>query len=363
MALITNRLSVDTITKVNKVDFENKKDVIQNKPSVAAKQLGPTKEAANQAMVNDANPKHGIVSTPGNDLYNGITVTPNAKKINASESNVGRDKNLKPTLSLNDTLSTSNSDKPVLNKPQETKLDKMVKSKLVSLKKSYPGIDVSKLTPTIKNKIRSGLKSQVGSTIKSKFNLMGVLNNCSHTSNSQSSGGGSGELNNAVDVSLLNWLDCDSVVDFAMDVLDKTGMISAISGSIGKLGSNKVFDKIMLNKAIKDSMGSDAERNTSSIATKGDVDNVMTNLSSSNHTSNSSNSTYDNITGGLDSYDESWKRDDLGNVNYFRVKDNKFIGTSAQHKTENNFTMPDTPTNRVTTNTSDSLSMSILHQV
>ena len=359
MALITDRLNVDTITKINKVDFEDKKDTIKNKPSVAAKQLGPTKEAANKAMIDDANPKHGIVSTPGNDLYNGIVITPTTKKITSSENNIGRDKKLKSTLSLNSVLSSSDTNRSILNKSQEAKLDKMIKSKLTLSKKSHPGIDIPKLTPIIKNNVMSDLKSQIGSTIKSKSNLMDSLTNCFHMSDLQLSG----LLNGLIDMNLLNWLDCNSVVDFAKGVLDKTGMMGAISGSVSKLGSNKVFDKIMLNKAIKDSMGSNVERNTSSIVTKGDIDNVLANLSSSNHISNSSNSTYNNITSGLDSYDESWKKDDLGNVNYFRVKNNKFIGSSAQHKTENNFTMPSVATNTVTTNTSDSLLMSILHQI
>lgn len=363
MAIITKRLNVETITKLNQVSFENKKDSITNKASVGSQELSPSKTAANKAMVNNEHPKHGIVSSPTNALYNGSVTTPANKKELSSKTNVSRDSSLTPTVGIDSVLSNTSASKEnthsvTLSSLQNSKLDKMIHAKLTIAKTSHPGLDISALTPIIKGNVMSDLNSHVGSTIMSKNNLMSTLTSCFHM-------GGldiSGLLDFLTNKSLLNWLDCSSIEKFAKGVIDKSGMMSAISGSVGKIGSSKVYDKIMLNKAITDSMPEN-ERSVARVNTKGNIDNVMSNLSGTKKDATSSNYTYENITSGLDSYDPSWKTDSQGNTNYYRVKNNLFMGSIAVHKTENDFSMPTAPTNNVTTNSSSSLIMSILHKI
>ena len=363
MAIVTKRLNVDTITKLNEVSFENKKDAITNKASTGTQGLSASKAAANKAMVNNEHPKHGIVSSPTNAIYDGSVLTPASKKDSTSEANVSRNSSLKPTIGIDSILSkvkhdAENAHGVVLSSLQHSKLDKMIQTKLSIAKTTHPGLDTTALAPIIKSNVMSDLNSHVGSTIMSKNRLLSTLTNCFHL-------GGldiSLLLDFLTDKSLLNWLDCGSIDKFAKSVINKTGMMSAISGSVGEIGSHKVYNKIMLNKAINDSIPEN-ERAAASINTRGNIDNVMTNLSNTKRDATSSNYTYKNITNGLDTYDPSWKKDSRGNTNYYRVKNNLFMGSVAVHKTENNFTMPSKPTNSVVTGSSGDLMMSILHKV
>jgi len=355
MAIVPNRLDITTVTKLNKVDFEDKKDEI-SVTSPSKQQVGPTVEAA-KAMVNNEQPKHGIVSTEANSMFNGDKIVPANKKIKKSKNSLSKTDDL--TFSISDVLKKKGRQDNIfeLTPASDKKLDNMISIKLKDAKKKYPNLNTNDISKDVKSNVHKRLNSMISDTIKSKKNLIGSLKDCFSMNDLNLSF----NLENLIDLSILDSIDCAGIDKFIMGMGDIGKGIATLAKSMITPNSSKTVDKLLYSKILKESINEPGALIKANTSTKGTITKVLENLSNSNYKSNSNKSVTKDLYSSLDIYDPNWKKDDLGEVNYFKVKNNDFIIGNAVNYNENKFTMPTTPTNEVNTVLDESLSIAVIN--
>lgn len=357
MAITENRLNIDSVVKINKVDFESKKDFIANKSS--SEQLGPTNEAAKK-LVNNEVPKHGIVDSEANAVYGSDNSVPEVIKIDKSKTNLSPVVDKKNSAnSLTDVLLSDNKEPFFKLSPQSNiKLDKKIDIKLKDIKKRYPNLDTSKMAKDVKANVINSLSMSSGTAIKSKKNIVSSLEECIGLD----IGDIGFDLDFFIDASILDVLSCAGIKNFIDGISSISSGISAMVSSLIDTSSINKLDTLLTTKILKDTVSTDPT-NTAlvNIKTKGTINKVLDNLSKDNIKTNSTNCAQDDLIDSLNSYDPNWNKDDIGQVNYFRTKDNDLLIANSVKYNVNKVTIPTTPTNVVTSDFDASKTIAIIN--
>lgn len=217
----------------------------------------------------------------------------------------------------------------------------MVDGMINSQAKSYLG-DASGLV-SIPMCLISGVKrgllnslNKIGSTLSSKLSLSGLFNNklSSCMSKALVSAGNNNTVGTLTSSGIVsNYSNMDN--RFASNSLgtmvssgsiSNNSLLSGFSHSLSNGTDNNVENKLHLLNSVQDN---NDNQSLTSIYTKGNVDNVLSNLNNSQTVSNSPSSDYANVTKALDYVDPSWDKDSSGETNLYRATGNARLNTLA----------------------------------
>lgn len=222
-----------------------------------------------------------------------------------------------------------------------TARESMVDGMINSQAKSYLG-DVGSLV-SIPMCLISGVKrtllnslNKIGSTLSSKLSLSGLFNNklsscmskalvSAGTNNTVGTLTSSGIINNYS--SMDNRFASSALGNMiSLGSITSNNLLSGFSHSLSNGTDNNVENKLQLLNSVQDN---NTDQSLTSIYTKGNVDNILSNLSSSQTVSNSPSSDYASVTKALDYVDTSWDKDSSGETNLYRATGNARLNTLA----------------------------------
>lgn len=345
MAIEEDRIQLDTITKLNKLDFEEAgandattnttKPVdtslpksIQNKEDKKSILEKPTK--IEETPINKAlGTASDILCDTLDDLPEIIRIDKYAKSNNRKLEKINTKCTAGGTM-IDNLLTTFEPVKRLINilpLAKEGRLDEIIKNEM-SLYRQY-----NDNPEFLLNSIKSGLLKTVdsiGGSIKQKLHINEMLKTC-NAKNLNKYVNNTDYMSEITLAALLDMITCLGVTVMAKFLQEAIGfndsskkfLISSIYQTLKKDNDPNVEDKLLLLYTIK-SLDTDAI-STLEITTKGITDLVLENINNSKVKSSSPGSDYKNIISSLDALDSNWKKDDEGNTNYYRVKDNKRI--------------------------------------
>jgi len=204
--------------------------------------------------------------------------------------------------------------------------------------------------------VKMGLNKVTGVTgvpIKSKLNLDTSLSVCNPGVNATGSIEQDSLLSRSVLTSMIETVSClgpGYTVGFLEDVVEvndgtRFTILKSLKDSMVKDSDPDVEKKLLIAKSIREIDDVPAD----DVSTRGSTDKILDNVSKSKSTSNSPVSDYINLTTSLDSVDPTWDKDDEGNINYYRSKNNDRLNYLAGSYVENNYTADQVYDGNVTT--------------
>jgi len=386
MAIQDNRLRPDSIASLVRVDFNTKEEIVENTGTTSSTEPDSStildkKPNVNSSPVDEAqgihkasaNNKYGPRANMSKGIKTKLANTSNAREFKVSEIDLRggpyADGVSVSTPAIDKFLETNtgiDTNHDILSSSVNDKLDGLIRVELGDINLSRYGLNNLDISNSVKSKLVSSISGFSGTSILNKLSLDSLLNDCFRSGFNYNIGDFS-FLANLVNSSLLDSISCGSIetaIGFVTDQMGDTpegryNMMGNIKSSLNKNNDGDVGNKLLLTKIIMDKAESDDERNLLSIQSRGITKTVLTNLDDSDYGTNSTNSDYINITEGLDALDPNWKKDELGEVNYFKVSNNGKMNDLATSRVANKHDIPETLGGPVETKIDDSLGIVI----
>lgn len=226
--------------------------------------------------------------------------------------------------------------------------ENMVDTMITSQAKSYFG-DASGIVSVpmcLITDVKRGLLNslnKVGSSLSSKLSLANLFNLklSSCMSRALATAGNNNTVGKLTSSSMVNnYSTMDS--NFAAQSLggmvnsgsiSNNMLLSGFSHSLSNGADNNVENKLYLLNSVQEN---NSNQSLTSVYSKGNVENVLSNLSGSTYISNSPSSDYTQISKSLDYVDSSWDKDTTGATNLYRSVGNERLTTLASAKTNTN---------------------------
>jgi multidrug efflux pump subunit AcrB len=387
MAIQNNRLTAESIASLVKVDFDTKEESVAattssetstaNTPSSLDKKPNVTtspSDAAQGIHKADANTKYSDTSGMSKIVKTKQAIKSNDRKFDSGNKLLTPiSSNLKPTTPIIDNyLENTKVLKPthdILSSKVSSKLDNIVKVELGNVKLGTYGLTQYDIANNVKAKLVTSIGGSVGATNLTKLSIDNLINDCFRGGFGYNIGD-SDFLSMLVTSAFLDMISCSGVANAIAMIKEMMGttaegrylMLGSIKNSLNKNNDAEVVNKLLLTKVIIDEAESDKERDALSIQSRGITKNVLKNLNNSNYRTNSTSSDYKNITEGLDALDPNWKKDEDGNDNYYKVKNNSKLSNLARSDLSNRYDPPATLGGPVTTNIDTSLGIAIINR-
>lgn len=233
---------------------------------------------------------------------------------------------------------------------RESMLDSLITSEATSMFGSTLGSIIAIplcLLSAIKNGILSAI-NKIGSTLANKLGLSNLFNLKLAQCLSKALSGTSGVNSTITQVTTGTMINNLSATDTATSssmlssmvasgATTNSNLISGFGYSLAQENDENVVNKLYLYNAVA-STSSDEEL-LSTAYTKGNIDNVMTNLGNANVTTTTDPSDdYKDITKSLSYVDNSWNKDNDGNQNLYRTNGNAPLSILANANLTSNTT-------------------------
>jgi len=369
MAIQENRLSIESIASLIKVDFNTTEEIVEND------QADPTEEPEASSSLDKkpnvttspADEAQGVHKTTANDKYNAKSNMSKVVKTKQATKSNTRKFVQSDTTSIDEHLTNTepiNTSHDILSASADSKLDLVVNKSIGSLKLNKFGIKEDKIADKVKAQLVAGIRGVSGFANMNKIHLDGILNDCYRDGINF---GGSDWLSSLTNSSMIDEIACGSLENAIAMINEIIGgtpegravMLRSIKNSLNKNDDSEVVNKLFLTKVIVDNAASDEERSLLRIQSRGITDKVLNNVSSSEYKTNSSGSDNKNIKDGLDALDPNWRNDENGDTNYHKVGDNKKMQELASNDLANRHNVPETLGGPVQTTMTDSMCMKI----
>ena len=370
MAIQTNRLSIDSIASLTKVDFNTKEEIVEETTTATSEDAESSssldkKPNVNTSPVDEAQGIHKAEANKKYDTTSNMSKGVKTKQANASNtrnfnntSATSNDKHLEETKPINTTHD-------ILSGSTDKKIDTVVNKSIGSLKLSKYGIKEDKVSKKVKAKLIAGIRGSSGFANMNKIYIDRILNDCSRDGVNYD--GNNKHIAAITNAALIDELACGNMENALAMIKDITGgtpagraiMLKSIKNSLNQNNDSEVANKLFLVTVVAGGAETEEEKQLLKIESRGITGKVLKNLGVSKYKTNSTSSDNKNIKKGLDDLDPNWKKDENGNTNFHKVKDNKKMQDLAASDLANTHNVPDALGGPVETKISDSLGMRI----
>ena len=362
MGISENRLSVNMLAELFKLDFESKDEGSSGRTNKPPAKRGSGGSNGGSSIIPTKKPQPTPAQVAIGDLGDAACAVdniPKQQKILRDAKNADRSSNkiktnCKVASDITDNVLKNMapvfSSSGIINSINEGKLGDIINTTV----KAYLTGDLKALgnTEQLINDIKASFINTVkvlGGTINQKLHLNDLLNKCN--SKTTLNNKNAPIVEEIVLATILDSISCLGMAYMAeffgktigLSEESKLLILRALRKSFNKDNDPEVYSKLLLVKAIKDA---GLLVSTDGVNLKGPIDKVIVNLSNSKHHTDSNMTTFVDIVDALDTFDGSWYKDENGVENYYRLKNNKkmeklsnnYINNNHPHELASDFT-------------------------
>jgi len=317
-----NAINTDSISNVDNSVFA---DIKVPEPNIGDKLLGLFDTSSN------CDPR---TNNPYKSAYSKSSNNRSLKKINHN-----CDQYNNPVSDVILGLKDYSAKEDILNVFNESKIEDSINN---TLKDSFKDIssytDPNKIITATKSNLLK-LTQQGGSTLKAKSILNDALTLCKSKNSLKINTSGLFDLSYIK--SLLEGIACDLdnalhnvLIDIiGIDPTQSTSALQAVTSVLSDSNNKSVIGNLNVINELREDIG---DAKTTAIA-KVKFDGIVKSIDRDESNTTNATETNNTIMSGLDSIDPNWDKDELGNINYFKISGNNKICSTAQNSLLDNY--------------------------